>query len=214
MTSETPGPGTPPEEGPTTANLQAYVDANAGRFTDAAITAQLTGAGYAPDAIRAALADAAKRGIAAPQTGRAVRTILAAYIVTFAVLSLGMFVNAGKSFGNYMPDATGGIVILGTSLGVAFVASLIWVASRRAFALVIALIVGLVGIASLTGSGIMSVAILALAVVIAVVALRTSSPPSERTTAALSTLLVVPVILLLVVGGICVVSGLPIPRAG
>ena len=215
MTSETPGPGAPAEGAPTTtANLQAYVDANAGRFTDAAITAELTRAGYAPDAIRAALADAAQRGISTPQTRRAVRTILAAYGITFAVLSLGMLVNMGKPFGNYMPDSAGGIVILAASLGVALAASLFWVASRRGFAMVIALGIGVTGFATLISGNISGALALTLAIVIGVLIARTSTPPSERTNASLSLLLVVPVIFLLVVGGICVASGLPIPRAG
>ena len=214
MTSETPGPGTPPEEAPTTANLQAYVDANAGRFTDAAITEELTRAGYAPDAIRAALADATQRGIAAPQTRRAVRTILAAYGITFAILSLGMLTNMGKPFGNYMPDAAGGIVVLFASLAVALAASLFWVASRRGFVLVIALGIGVTGFATLISGNISGALALLLAIVVGFLIARTSTPPSERTTASLGLLLVVPVIFLLVVGGICVASGLPIPRAG
>jgi hypothetical protein len=215
MTSETPGPDAPPDGVPnTTEKLKAYVDANAGRFTDAAITAELTRAGYAPDAIRAALVDAASRGIVAPQTGRAVRTILAAYGVTFAVLSLGMLVNAGRTSGTYMPDSAGGIAILGSSLGVALVASLIWVASRRAFALVIALILGISGISALASGGITGVGLLVGAIGIGWLVLNNSSPRSERTTATLSVLLVVPIIFLLLIGGICVASGLPIPRVG
>jgi hypothetical protein len=55
---------------------------------------------------------------------------------------------------------------------------------------------------------------LGIAIGIGVLAFRTSSAPAGRMTATLSVLLVVPALLLLVVGGICVASGLPIPRAG
>jgi hypothetical protein len=213
MSSELPGTATPPDNGPTAAKLQAYVDANAGRFTDEAITAELEKAGYAQDAIRAALAEAASRGLGPAPTGRAVKLILGAYVVTFAILSLGMLANAGGFSGQYMPDAAGGIAILGASLGVAFVASLFWISSRRLFAIVVAVILGLVGVGSIA-SGIAGLVILALAVGIGVVAVRSSSASAGRSPVELGVLLVVPLLLLLVVGGICVASGLPIPRPG
>ena len=71
--------------------------------------------------IAAALADAAVRGLGGPPTGRAVRTILVAYVVTFAILSLGMLANSGRSSGHLLPDAIGGIAILAGGLLVAFV---------------------------------------------------------------------------------------------
>jgi hypothetical protein len=211
MSSALPG-STPPVDGPTAEKLQAYVDANAGRFTDEALTAELLRAGYDPEAIRAALAHAVSRGVGTAPTGRAVTTILAAYVVTFAILSLGMLVNAGRSLGEFMPDAAGGIAILGSSLGVAFLASLVWVASRRLFAIGAAVILGLAGVGALS-SGIAGLVMLGIAIGIGVVALRTPAPAAMRTPADLGLLLVVPVLLLLVVGGICVASGLPIPRA-
>jgi hypothetical protein len=213
MSSELPGSAAQPEDGPTAAKLQAYVDANAGRFTDEAITAELVKAGYEPEAIRAALARAGSRGLAPAPTGRAVRAILIAYMATFAILSLGMLTNAGQSVGSYMPDAAGGIVILGMSLGVAFVASLFWIASRRLFVFAIAVILGLVGLGSLN-SGISGIVMLGVAVVIGVLAARSSPGTAGRVPVEFGVLLVVPLLLLLVVGGICVASGLPIPRAG
>jgi len=213
MSSETPGSGTPPQDGPTTEKLQAYVDANAGRYTDAAITAELLKAGYAPDAIAAALARAASRGQVAPPTGRAVRTILVAYLITFAVLSLGMFLNARSITGQYMPDAAGAVAILGASLGAAFVASLFWISSRRLFMIAIAAVLGLAGVGSL-GSGVAGLVMLGVAVGIGVLAVRSSSGQPGGAPVELGVLLVVPFLLLLVVGGICVASGLPIPRAG
>lgn len=214
MNSESPHPGTPGEGAQNSAaNLKAYVDANSGRFTDETITAELTRAGYAAEDVRAALAEAAARGLVAPPTGRAVRRILAAYVITFAILSIGMLANSGKSLGMYMPDTSGGIAILAGSLGVAFVASLIWVASRRGFAILMALFLGISGVNSL-GSGFAGLVLIAIAIGIGVLALRTSAAPADRPTATLSVLLVIPVLLLLVVGGICVASGLPIPRPG
>lgn len=214
MSSDLPGSGTPPEAAPTEERLQAYVDANAGRFTDEAITAELVRAGYAPDAIRAVLAEAAARGQVMPPTGRAVKTILAAYAITFAILSLGMLVNAGADLGSYMPNAVVGIAILAFSLFVAFVGSLIWISSRRVFAIAAAVLLGISGVIGIASSpGFPGVVLLAIAIGIGVLALRTPSALVGRTTT-LGVLLVVPALLLLVVGGICVASGLPIPRAG
>ncbi len=198
---------------PTAAKLQAYVAANQGKFTDAVMTAELTQAGYAVEDIRAALAAAVPR-VTPPPTGRAVRTILVAYGVTFALLSLGMFANTGRNMGSYVPDSTAGIAILGVSLAAALVASLIWVTSRRVFALAVALFLGLSGIGSIVGGAIAGFGFVLAAIFVAWLALRTSSPPSERTTATLNMLIVVPMLFLLAVGGICVASGLPIPRVG
>jgi hypothetical protein len=211
MSSATPGSGTPPDTGPTDEKLRAYVDANAGRYTDAAIAAELIKAGYAPDAIRAALADAAARGLAIRPVSRAVRTILAAYGITFAILSLGMLANSSNLGGHLMPDASGGIVLLAGSLAVAFVISLIWVASRRLFVIGAAVLLGLSGAVAI--SSVQGLVMLAVAIGVVVVALRTASSPGSRATETLGVLLVVPLLLLLVVGGICVASGLPIPRA-
>ena len=221
MSSESPDGGTPGEGSQnSSANLKAYVDANAGRFTDETITAELTRAGYALDEIRTALTTAAARGIAGPPTGRAVRTILAAYLATFAILSLGMLANSGISRDHLLPDANGGIAILAGSLAVAFVVSLIWVASRRGFVLLVALFLGAGGV-SAVGSvgaggsgGLAGVVLLGIAIGIGVLVLRAKPAPTGRSTVTFGLLLAIPVLLLLVVGGICVASGLPIPRLG
>lgn len=222
MSSETPGSGMSPDSGSTEERLRAYVQANAGRFTDEAITTELIRAGYAPDAIRSALAEAASRGLPAPQTGRAVRMILAAYGITFAILSLGMLTNAGKTTGYLMPDAGGGITILAGSLGVALIASLVWVASRRVVFLLAGTGIALAGAVVLKdvvvggyGGGIFqAIVMLLIGIGLVVLVLRTGSAPSQRTTATLGLLLVAPVLLLVAIAGICVASGLPIPRAG
>lgn len=221
MSSELPDVGTPGEGAQNTAaKLKAYVDANSGLFTDDAITAELTRAGYPREDIAAALADAAVRRLGGPPTGRAVRTILVAYVVTFAILSLGMLANSGMSRDHLLPDASGGIAILAGGLLVAFVASLIWIASRRGFALAIGLILGISGVSSIGSVGgvggalLAGVVLLAIAVGIGVLVWRAKPASAGRSTATLGLLLAIPVILLLVVGGICVASGLPIPRLG
>lgn len=105
---------------PTAAKLQAYVARYGGKFTDAAITTELLRAGYAAEDIRAALTEVSG-GITA-RTSRATRTILAAYAVTFALLTIGMLSNS----------ASGGVIVLGVSLGFALLLSLLWARKRRA----------------------------------------------------------------------------------
>jgi hypothetical protein len=201
-----------PDGGPTAEKLRAYVDANAGRYTDEALTAELIRAGYPPDDVRASLAEAAGRGLERPPTGRAAMTILAAYGITFLVLSLGMVANHGTANGEFMPTASGGIQILATSLGLTFVASLVWIASRRLFAVGIGALVALAGLGGI--STFAGLAAIAIGVGIIILAVRTRPSTAVGPPATLGALLVVPVLLLLVVGGICVASGLPIPRPG
>ena len=207
-----PGQDKPLADGsqPTAAKLQAYVDANAGRYTDAAIIAELTRAGYAEDDVRAALATVARRETATPPTRRAMWTILAAYAITFAVLSLGMLSNAGEF--RYLPDATGSIVILAISLAVALLLSLAWVGSRRGTMLLLALLLGLLGASLLGTGGVIGAVFLGLAIVFVVLAFRTTPKPSRRSRETLGALLSLPVVLLVLVAGICVATGLPIPR--
>ena len=194
--------------------LKAYVDANAGRFTDEAITAELTRAGYAAEDIRAALAEG-RRPAVAPPTRRAVVTILAAYGVTFALLSLGMLVNTYRV--QYGPDAIGGIMVLAGSLGFALLLSFAWVGSRRVAGLILAAFLGFVGVGwlSTTGGGdLIGFVILGIAIGLAVLAFRRGPAPTTRSTATFGVLLSVPVILLVIVAGLCIATGMPIPRAG
>ena len=199
---------------PTAEKLNAYVEANSGKFTDAAITAELTRAGYPAEEIRAALEETA-RSAPPSQTGRAVLTILVAYAVTFAILSLGMLANAGSgSPQEFRPDAGGGILILGGSLGVALLLSLLWVGSRRASALLFAALLGVYGVSSLGSGGIVGIVLIAIAIALVVLVLRRSPAPSRRATQTLGVLLSIPVILLVIVAGLCIATGLPIPHNG
>jgi len=212
MTSNLPGSGMAPDDGPTASKLRAYVDANAGRFTDAVITAELVKAGYDPDAISAALAQAASREQGTSQTGRAVKTILILYAATFALLSLGMLLNTYRA--QYAPDAIGGIVILAGSLGFALLLAFAWVGNRRAAALIFALLLGLFGVGTLGSGNVGGFLLLATAIALLVLVYRRGSVPTTRSTATLAALLSVPVILLVIVAGLCIATGLPIPRAG
>ena len=197
-----------------TAELEAYVAANAGKYTDEALFETLVAAGYSPDAIRDALTGAASH-LRPQRTGpRAFRAVTLAYVAVFALLSVGMLLN-GRAAGYLMPDAEGGIGILAMSLGAAFVASLIWVASRRLFVILILLGVAIYGLAAAMAPGTTSTLVGLAAIVLGLggtaVLLRRPTDAGPRRQTELSLLLALPVILLLGIGGICVASGLPIP---
>ena len=199
-------------ERPARADLDAYVAANAGRYTDDVLYQTLVAAGYPAADVRAALARASA-GHRPQRTGpRAVRTILVAYVAVFALLSVGMLLNS-RPAGYLMPSGAGGIPILAGALGFAFVVSLVWVGSRRLFAMLVLAVVGLYAVAALSGGGgglVMGLVLAGLAVGGVVVILR-AKPVDAGHEPALALLLVVPILLLLGVGGICVASGLPIP---
>jgi hypothetical protein len=221
MTDDAPEPGgAQPADAPPSAvtragssGLQDYVTKNSGRYTDEAIIAELIRAGYAPDDVRAAVAAASGRSGSAPNR-RAVQAVIAAYLLTFAILGVGMLLNAHRPTSEFMPDAAGGITVLGISLGVALGLSLVWIASRRIFFVVVAAL--LVGgpLTSAGGGGGLSIIGVLLILVAGVWLLRRPARPGGHGPTALGVLLAMPILLLLVVGGICVASGLPIPRAG
>ena len=198
-----------PERGES-ADLDAYVAANAGRFTDDVLYSTLVAAGHSPEAVRSALTSASasfRPRSAAPQ---AVLRILLSYGAVFALLSVGMLLNR-RPAGYLMPDAEEGIRILAVSLGVALVASVIWVGSRRFFALgALALFVAYVLGAS-TGIGLLALLSLVAVLVVGGVALMRRPKVSGAAEASLALLLAIPLLMLLVVGGICLASGLPIP---
>ncbi|HEX5588993.1 MAG TPA: hypothetical protein VFX65_01720 [Candidatus Limnocylindrales bacterium] len=181
------------------------------------MTATLLASGHEEAEVRAALADyRTAQGAGRPIRRRAIRAIVIAYMVVYALLSIGMLAN-GREARYFMPDAGGGIVILTVSLIVAFVASMIWVASRWAFGI---LLFGLVtlgtigGVASYLsypeyGSPIVFVPP-AIGILGLIWLLRRGKPTGQRPIA-LEVLLVIPIVLLVGVAGICLASGLPIP---
>jgi hypothetical protein len=173
MTNETPPPA--PSDVPPSATsgsradqvsaLAAYLAANQGRFTDAALEQAALDAGYPKDVLaEARAARAADPAVAIRQRAR--RWVLAAYGITFVLLLLGMFANpAARAYG-------------GSVIG----------------AIVLALTLG-------------------LALAIALFVVRRSRPNIAETGAMVMTgILAIPVILLVVVAGLCVATGLPIPR--
>jgi hypothetical protein len=195
----------------TPADLDSYVAANAGRFTDDVLYSTLVAAGHSPEDVRFALARASsqvRQGNAAPQ---AVRRILLAYVAVFALLSAGMLLT-DRPAGYLMPDSQGGIRILAASLGVTLVASLIWVASRPFFGVLVVALAVAWGLGAYATSGSLSVVGLVTVLVIGgVMLVRQPRRADVGGEASLALLLAIPMLMLFGVAGICVASGLPIP---
>jgi hypothetical protein len=197
-----------------TADLDSYVAANAGKFTDEILYSTLVAAGHSPEDVRSALASASAHLRPQSATPQAVRRILLLYLGVFALLSAGMLLN-GRPAGYLMPTHEAGIQILAWSLGVTLVASLIWVASRRLFSLcVVALFVGWALGASTSSGSVALVGLVIVLVVGGVVLVRQPRRVGIGGEASLALLLAIPMLMLFVVGGICVASGLPIPGGG
>lgn len=113
----------PEDSQPTAEKLQAYVHANAGKFTDAAITAELLRAGYDRADITAALSGAAAADVSAPVRSRARRIVILAYLLTYGLLVAGMLTNSGS--GSYGAGIIGTIVLT-VVLGLAFLIAAVW----------------------------------------------------------------------------------------
>jgi hypothetical protein len=202
------------------ADLETYIRVNRAAFTEDVLRRQALAAGHAPEAVEAALAATRPaRGFA--DRGRVARNLFAVYLAVYLILDVLMLINPANNRGSgFLGDIRGiGIVFLSMALGAAFVASLIWVASRRLF-------IGLVGIGiavtSLTtvvsalGAGATVGVVLAIAgigvgaaVAFAAARVARSGAPASPS---VELLMVMPILLLLAVGGSCVLSGLPIPR--
>ena len=200
------GNGTPGE--PIPGSLEDYFRENRDRVTQDVLTERARTAGHSDAAIEAAWAAAA----APPQPagGRAIRAILIAYGATFALLSVGMLLNTRDMPGNLMQDPRGGIFVLGLSLGACFVASLVWMNSRRAFWSILSILTALGGLSGLGSSPIWGALLIAGAAAVLWLVWR----PAWRdvgTRTDLAVLLVVPLLLLIGIAGTCLASGLPIP---
>lgn len=195
----------------TTADLDGYVAANAGKFTDEILYATLVAAGHPPEDVRSALASASAKLRSQSAAPQAVRRILVAYIGVFALLSVGMLLNH-RPPGYLTPTAWGGIQILAGSLGFAVVASLVWVASRAFFGVLILALIVAYALGASTAGGWLALGGLATVLVIGgVVIRRQPRQPGAGAEASLALLLAIPMLMLIGVAGICVASGLPIP---
>jgi hypothetical protein len=224
MTEPTDGPKPNDRSEPTTrqeSDLEAYIRSNRAGYTEDALRRAAIAAGHPPDAVEAALAATRSAG-GDVDRGRIARNIFLAYLATYLILDVLMLINPANNRGSgFLGDVRGiGVVVLSMGLGAAFVASLVWVASRRVFVGLIGIGIALSSLASFAsslggGSSGFGV-VLAIAGVGVGAAMTFAAARFGRTAAPASPtkelLLVVPILLLLAIGGTCVVSGLPIPR--
>jgi hypothetical protein len=193
-------------------DLEAYMRANRAALTEAALRRAALDAGHSPEAVDAALAATRNVGVPAA-TGATVRRIFVIYLAVYLILDALMLVNPANQGTGLLGDTRGlGVLILSIALGVGFLASLVWVANRYAFWLLIGALLAVSGLGSMANNGISGIvslvaggALIAFTVVVA----RRGGPRSMPST---ELLLSMPLLILLVVGGACVASGLPIPR--
>jgi hypothetical protein len=201
-------------------DLETYIRLNRRGVTEDVLRRQALAAGHSREAVEAALA--ATRSAGDPvDRGRVTRNLFVMYLAVYLILDGLILINPANNRGSgFLGDVRGiGILVLSMALGAAFVASLIWVTSRRRF-------IGLVGIGiavmSLTtvasalgadapGAILIPIAGVGVGAALAFAAARVgrSGPPPSPSA---ELLMVVPILLLLAVGGSCVLSGLPIPR--
>jgi hypothetical protein len=196
-------------------SLEAYIRANRGLYTEAALRSQALAAGHSPDAVDAALA--ATRDLQQPvNVGRVVRRVFLIYLAVYLILDALIFINPANRDSGFLGDLRGiGILILSLALGGGFVASLVWIASRRGFFFVIGCGLVLYGISLLTGyqpTLFVALVVVGLGMALALAALRYRRTSAARSGVSVELLMLMPLLILLAVGGACVVSGLPIPR--
>jgi hypothetical protein len=141
-----------------------YIERNQAQFTEEALLDAARGRGYPEDVVREAGARVRANTASGPVRHRARRWILTAYLLTFAVLTIGMLTSPSGQNGTG-PIGAG---ILAVTLAIAFLLSIGWLGSRGR---------------RIAGA-----------------------------TPGMVAFLAVPVVLLIAVAGICVASGLPIPR--
>jgi hypothetical protein len=140
-------PPQPPASDPSAggSDLEGYLRANRATVTEDALRRAALSAGHSPEAVDAALT--ATRDVAAPASGGSVvRRIFLSYLAVYLILDVLMLVNPANKQSGFLGDASGiGIVILSVALGGGFLASLIWIASRQAFWLLVGVGIALAG---------------------------------------------------------------------
>lgn len=147
------------------ATVVKFFEFHRGRYTEEALIRSAIARGYPADVVEEARVRARANEVSAPTRHRARRWIVAGYLLTFALLTIGMFVNPGAEGygGRYI-----GTVILAATLVMALLISLGW--------------------------------------------LGWSGRGTSDQAPAIALLLSVPLVLLITVAGLCVATGLPIPR--
>lgn len=137
--------------------LDQYLETNWQAFTEVALVEGARAAGYSNAAIASAISRQHARDVGRPVRLRARRAVIAAYLATYALLSVGMVVNSSGY-------AAIGIAVLTVVLGLSYGIAAIWMGGNTKFAVV--LLVGLL----VFGGGLVSFAIgIVFAIVFAIV---------------------------------------------
>jgi hypothetical protein len=201
--SATPLPGESP--------IDAYVRENHLRYSEPAIRQALLAAGNQPAAIDAALARYRGDPGSIGAGRRSARILLVIYLGVFALLSVGMFANAARFAGNSYGSIGLAIAVWAVVVAAGYGLSMIWVASRRAGLIIGGLVVALVGLSMMGGSGIAGPAMLVVGVAMVVAAIAFGERIDRGLSTSAPVLLSVPLLILLALGGACVATGLPVP---
>jgi hypothetical protein len=208
-------------EGHGQGDLPGYLRANRGRFTDEALARAAREAGYADDAIQAAMADLPDR----TQTGAAVRRrahvlLIGSYAITYGLLTLGM--TTGTTSG--MDFRPVGVAILSAALGLAFLVSLAWLGNARLPALLVVggtaifIAVGFLPVLTIPEAyvpieGIVTALVVGIALALFLRWIGRSRSARAGAYLAVGSILAFPLVLLIAIAGACVLTGLPIPSA-
>ena len=223
--SDQPEPGggsapAPPSSTPAAPNeeseLEGYFRANRATVTEAALRHAAIEAGHDPAVVDATIA--ATRERPPGDRGVATRRVFIAYLAVWLVLDALMLINPANTSSGFIDARGAGILILSVALGAAFLVSLVWIGNRRLFGLLLGL--GFIGYGAFAilpaiqyGASTLFPGLVAAVVGVVILAVTVRSPrTSSPSTTSMELLMVVPLLILLVIGGICVASGLPIPR--
>lgn len=101
-----------------------YLERNYGRVTEEVMVQRVRESGYPDDVIEDARTRLRELDATAPTRSRARRWIYGAYLLTFAVLVIGMFTNDSQNYGAI------GVAILAVTLGIAFLIARSWLGWR------------------------------------------------------------------------------------
>lgn len=116
----------PPSAGRVDGPLTTWLAANRGRFTDGALIEAAVAAGYGDEAIRAEMAGADDAVASGPVRARARRIVVVLYVGGYIVLVGGMI-----GFARYGTlTATAASLILGATMGTAFLVANAWLGRR------------------------------------------------------------------------------------
>jgi len=204
-------PDAAPQPDASAGSLDAYMAKNRARFTEDALRRAALDAGNPHEAVDAAIARTRPLERAGGRA-RVSRNLFLAYLAVYLVLDALMLINPNNGRDSFVDARVVGIVFLSISLGLSYIASLVWIASRRLFWGILGLLVAASGAVTLNSSS----ASLPLGLVLlvaggslmaAVEILRRRGSPAPAST---GVLLSMPLLLLLAVGGACVASGLPL----